>query len=635
MDYTQFDYQVKSYIDTGSVLDITRNVAPGGIAPIKSSALSLTGFAKIETSFTLVSTTLTFLETRFNPRWARGQKIELYLRNSLGVLTLHRTLRILDSYYSEDLSSETPRAILTLELGCLFALRESRYPSPGDVKIPILENRPDVLITNTVNYWLRTFNLPEITSLIGDYVPTQRIQTTGLYSGGSSIMEHIGKILYVNALCELWVDAQERSRIRQCNLAPTAIDLTLQRRDLVVHSRSQGERERVAGTVRVLGVSNFKSDYQDPPAANTSALQDGVRINERISVSTSATSRVVTKTGTAVIIGADNGKDELPGTNDDDPGIIGQYEEITSENFEGGFPEQANPNPVLPPIPGSPRWLGSTSYSLREQRENLETADPKDLLPLRTTKTIETKYLYRVTSARHQGVIVQGVEIERVIEVMKVLPEGLTTLKIEQVKIENWIYRSLGMYTYNVSIVRPGDKKNRRTSKNSSSVGESQPPATKFAPPLVVTEQVEMYGEALFQYPPDAPDNEHPRDYTVGAYLDNSRFAKLLAQQLGALLIGRNEAIELGFRPSDAWIADPKPLLTIALPYDNIEQDIYLLDVPILILADRSYLGGAGIWLGRRNIATGVITPPYALKRKIVGYGNKAIGYGTKVFEAG
>jgi hypothetical protein len=616
MDYTQFDYQIKSYLGTGNI-DITRYVAPGGIAPIKTSALSLSGFAKIETILTLVSTNVTFLETRFNPRWARGQKLELYLRNSIGVLTLHRTLRILDSYYSEDLSSETPRASLTLELGCLFALRESRYPSPGDVKIPILENRPDVLITNTVNYWLRTFGLPEITSLVGDYVPTERIQTTGLYSGGSSIMEHIGKILYLNARCELWVDAQERSRIRQCNLAPTAIDLTLQRRELLIYSRSQGERERVAGTVRVLGVSNFKLPYVDPPGIPSTTSQGNLQVSETTTVSTTANSRTIVHQGTMILGTAETGR-------------IGQFREVTIETYEGGFLEQINPNPVLPNIPGSPAWLASKTYTLAEQRLG---ADGR-LTALQTTKTNNTYYSYRITSARHQGVIVRGAEIEQVVNETKILPEGETELKLEQFQKENWHKLAPGYYLYQISVVRPEDTQNRRYTKNSATIGESTPPGTTFAPRLVVVQQVEMYGEARFQYPPDAPDNEHPRDYPVGAYLDNSGFAKLLAQQLGALLIGRNEAVELGFRPSDAWISDPKPLLTIAVPYNNIEQDIYLLDVPIVILADRSYQGGAGLWLGRRNIITGVITPPYLLKQKVIGRGTKLIGRGTKVFEA-
>jgi hypothetical protein len=615
MDYTQFGYEIKSYIGTNSALDIARNIA--AIAPIKTSALSLSGFAKIEKSLTLVSTDINFLETRFNARWARGQKIELYLRNSLGVLTLHRTLRILDSFFNEDLSSDTPRATLALELGCLFALRESRYPSPGDVKIPILENRPDVLITNTVNYWLRTFGLPEITSLAGDYVPTERIQTTGLYSGGSSIMEHIGKILYANSRCVLWVDAQERVRVRQINLAPTTIDFLLQRRDLAVYNRSQGEREKVAGTVRVLGVSNFKFPYIDPPALPSTTTQGDLQVSETTTVTTTANSRTVVHQGTMILGTAETGK-------------IGRFREVTDETYGGGFLEQANPNPVLPPIPGSPAWLTSKAYTLQEQRLG---ADGK-LTALQTTKTQTTFYSYRITSTRHQGLMVSGVEVEQIVDVTRILPEGETELKLEQVQKQIWQKLAPDYYWYQNTVVRPEDTENRRYTKNTATIGESTPPGTTLAPRTIVVQQVEMYGEAQFQYPPDAPDNDHPRDYNVGAYLDNSGFAKLLAQQLGALLIGRNESVELGFRPSDAWIADPKPLTTIAIPYNNLEQDVYLLDVQILMMAERSYLGGAGIWLGRRNIATGGITPPYALKRKIIGYENKAIGYGTKVFEA-
>jgi hypothetical protein len=87
---------------------------------------------------------------------------------------------------------------------------------------------------------------------------------------------------------------------------------------------------------------------------------------------------------------------------------------------------------------------------------------------------------------------------------------------------------------------------------------------------------------------------------------------------LGALLIGRNEAQEIGLRPTDAWLADPHPLPVVAVAHNNLEQDLYLLDAGVMIFDKRSYLGGSGIWLGRRNINTGVITPPYDIKVKVL-----------------
>jgi hypothetical protein len=615
-DYSAFGIQVLCYQGDTNPMDITRNIET--IAPTKTSALDLSGYVKIECTLTLVGER-PFLETRFNLRWAKGNKIEIKVRNSQGVFVLHRTLRILDNFFDDN----PKRPTLELQLGCKFALRESRPPSPGDLKIPILEPaeisdrwlvkivgntriyRGNVFAWRTVNYWLQTFGLPQITFLPGDYVPPERISETGTYSGGSSIMEHVGKILYTNTRCLLWVDAQERVRVRRVDLAPTAIDFTVTPRDLIIYNRSKSEREKVAGTVRVLGVTQFHWPYVDPPPATTNTAQGDFQTTETITATTTPTSRTVTKRGTAVIAGL--------GSGNNNPGRIGQYEEIDVENFDGGFPEQPNPNPLFAPIPGLPNYLQSKTHTVREQRA---IAGSPNLTPLQATKSSEIKYTYRTTYALLSGILVQGVEIEQVSEITRIRPEGAANLKIEQIKVEGWVKLEEGVYLYTITIIRPEDTENRRYSQTSSSIGESQPPATTFAPRTTVVKPVEMFSQAQFSYPPEAPDNEHPRDYNVGGYCDNSGYAKLLAQQLGALLIGRNEAQEIGLRPTDAWLADPHPLPVVAVAHDNLEQDLYLLDIGVLLFARRSYLGGSGIWLGRRNIATGAITPPYDIKGK-------------------
>lgn len=617
MDYRKFGRQFICYLgDNASPLDITRNVAQ--VSPGKTSGLDLTGYSKYEINLTLVGDRA-FLETRYNLRWAKGNKIEIKIRNSQGVYVLHRTLRILDNFFDDD----PKRPTLELQLGCKFALRESRYPNPGDLNIPVLEPaeisdkwlvgvvgttsiyRSNVFTWRTVNYWLSTFGLPEITFLSGDYVPPERIHTTGLYSGGSSIMEHIGKILYLNTRCILWVDAQERVRVRHVDLAPTAIDFTFERRDLIVYNRSKSEREKVAGTVRCLGVAQYVWPYIDPPPITTVTNQGDLQTSETITTTTTPTSRTVTKTGTMAIAGI--------GSGNDDPGRIGNFSEINAETFGGGFLETPNPNPVLPPIPGLPNYLQSKLFTLQEQRA---IAGSPNLTPLQITKQIETIYTYRTTFALLSGILVRGVEIEKISEITKVRPED-DELKIDQIKAEHWTNLSEGIYLYTSSIVRPEDTENRRYSQSSSSIGESQPPATSFAPRTTVFKPVEIYGEERFGYPPNAPDNDHPRDYNVGGYCDNSDLAKLLAQQMGALLIGRNEAQEIGLRPTDAWLADPHPLPVVAVSH-NLEQDVYLLDVGVMLFERRSYLGGSGIWLGRRNIATGLIAPPYDIKVKVL-----------------
>jgi hypothetical protein len=131
-DYTAFGIQVVVYEGDANPLDITREILE--ISPIKTSALDLNGYVKLEGSILLVGDR-TFLETRYNLRWAKGNKVEIRIRNSAGTYVLHRTLRILDNYFDDN----PKRPTLELQLGCKFALRESRPPSPGDLKVPALD----------------------------------------------------------------------------------------------------------------------------------------------------------------------------------------------------------------------------------------------------------------------------------------------------------------------------------------------------------------------------------------------------------------------------------------------------------------------------------------------------------------
>lgn len=599
MDYSALVVQILSYVGDSSPLDITDYA--DDLSQISVSSLDLTGYVKVQSTIRLHSNDVSFLETRNNLRWAKGSKVEFYARNSAGALVLHRTFRILRSEYSDQ---DKRKPVLSLELGCLFALKDSRYPNPGDLRIPVLENRPDVLVTTTTNYWLQTFDLPQITTVAGDPVPTERIFTTGLYSGGSPIMEHIGQIIYLNSGCILWVDPQERVRLRRVDLSPSTLDFTLERDALILNNRAEGEKEKPAGTVRVLGVANYKYGYVDPPPQTTSTVQGSFVTNETVSVSTSGLSRTVTKIGTAVLGEGDEAR-------------LGQYSEQTVESFGGGFAEQPNSNPVLPPIPAVPAWLQSQTTTIREQR-----LEGNELSPLAITKLITVNYSYRITTTRQGGRLIRGVEVRNIVKVTQILPEGETSLRVDEAVTSAWIYQAPGIYTLVETTIRPFDIENRRRVRTIPASPDATPPATQFRPQTVVSNPVEIFGAARFDYPPGAPDNDHPREYQVGAYIDRNATATLRARELGALLIGRNEAQSVGFRPSDAWLADPKPLPMIGVRYNATEQDVYMLDAAVLLLDKRRcYLGGNGIWLGRRVISTGVITPPYNIRRKVLAAG--------------
>lgn len=606
--------------------------------PINTDGLDLNGYVKTEAKLILFGEPA-FLETKYNLRWATGNKVEVKVRNSQGIWVLHRTLRILTQWFNGDIGDP----ILELDIGCKFALRETRPPSPGDLKIPILEPAEisdkwlvkivgntriylsNVPVWRTVNYWLVTFGFSEIFFPPGGYRPSERISWTEQYRANSSIMEFIGQIWYKNTRCVLYIDELERIQSRHIDLSPTVIDFTFDARDLEPYPRkSTGERETVAGIIRCLGVTDQVWPYIDPPSATTSTTNGDFQASETITVSTTATSTIVTKRGTAVISGLGSGNDDL--------GRIGRYEEITTETFDGALPEQLNPNPLFPPIPALPNYLMSKTYLLREQRA---ISGSSNLTPLATTKASDIRYKYRNTSAIVSGNYVRGVEITKEVEVVKTLPEGETNLKTDQVKDTNWVFLDEGIYQTTTTILRPGDTENRRHVSVSSSVGESQPPGITWQPRSQVIKSVEVFGQAKFSYPPGAPTNEHYRDFPLGGFCDNSGFAKLMAEQIGALIIGRHEAITTGLRPTDDWLAHPIPFPSLAINWPDGKQDVYLGDLGTTVFEDISYLGVKGIWLGRRNPATGVITPPYAIRATGVGYGNVGIGYGKALLGVG
>lgn len=644
-DYSARGVKIVSFIGSDeNPMDITDLVQT--IAPLKTSPLDLlVGYVKSETSLLLVSNTPGFLETRFNPRWAIANKIEIWVANSTGTLILHKTLRILDNYFDDGVGegAKVPGSdSLELELGDLFALKDRRYPNPGDIDIPVLENAIDVPILTTCNYWLQIFGLPQVTIAPGDEAPTERITTTGLYGANSGILEHIGKILSTNTRFVFWLDSQERVRVRRVGLPPennaylwqtnsqrvqyykvfdtelvdtlgdSAIAYSFAPDDLLINKRAASEREQVAGTVQVAGVSLYRYPYSDPAPSTESTNEGGVSTSETLTVSTTANTRTTTRSGTVAIAGLQSGTDQP------DPGNIGSFEEITVENFGGAIGSVPNSNPVLPPYPGLSAYLLSQDYTLREQRLAPGT---NTLQAIAITKQVSTAYKYRNTTALLQGVLIRGVEIEEIQEVTKILAVGGSALKVDTVRRQSWKPLREGIYHFTETILRPGDIENRRTSTISNSVGESSPPATKWAPQTIVNEQREIYAMALFNYPPDMPDNDHPRSYNCGAYLDSNRAAKFLAEALGALLIGRNEAQNLGFRPTDAWLADPVPCPWVAVERNSAEQDLYLLDTPIMVFDKRrSYLGGSGVYCGRRDRATGKITLPYELGLEIWAY---------------
>jgi hypothetical protein len=589
-------------------------------SPIVTTALDTTGFIKSTTELTLKNVTGINLDPRFNNRWSRSNKVTIETRNAANnAWILHRTFRLLSRTFDDGhrpTGSVSPS--LRLSLGCKIALLDSNYQSQASYKIPVLSATPYVPFRTLLAYWLNYFGFPALALVSGDYAGNPEVLFDLAYTPGTSAAEHIGKFVYCYAKSHWWIDANENSRLEPINLAPTAAAFTYPPRQFAINTRSQNEKEKPAGLVRVLGVSNFVTAYNDPLPTATSVTTGNVTETSTFSVFTTPLTRTTTKTGTQTITGVSLSTGGGGSGSSANLGNLGQYLETTVEEYTGGFASQPNPIAGQPDIPGLPAWLNRGTVSVEEQRT---TAGSNNLGGRSQTKSTVTEYYYRSTYSTVQGVTVTGVEVKKIVTTSKILPEGTTggfnaNALVDEVKTEDWIYIAPGQYKYTTTTIRPNDVENRRDLSGSNGVQNSPPPATQFAPQRINTQAVEIYGQALFQYPPEAPDNNHPRDFNLGIYLPSNARAEELAQIEGALIIGRAEMQDLAFTSTDAWLTDPRPFSIIfeSQGYSATQDNVYLCDaLSILCGLRQNYLFCSGVWLGVRDRITGVITPPYAL----------------------
>jgi hypothetical protein len=617
MDFSASQIRVFVTIgDFGSIVNISRDIQQ--FSPITTTSLDVVGFVKCECELTLNNVSGIDLDTRFNTRWARSNEVTIEVRNAANTgWILHRTLRILSSAYDDGrrpTGAVSPS--LRLKLGCKIALLDSNYQSQAGYKIPVLTGTPYVPFRTLLAYWLEYFKFPALSLVSGDYAGNPNVIFDMPYTPGSSAAEHIGRFVYAYTGGYWWIDAAENSRIAAPPLTPTAATFVLDGRDCAINARSPNESEKPAGLVRVLGVSNFVSAYVDPPDTVTSVTTGNVIETSTFSVSTALPTRTTIKQGTQTITGVSlttgGGGGGGAGAS---LGNLGSFKETTLEEYTGGFAAQPNPIAGQPDIPGSPPWLNRLTVSIEEQRQTTGN----NLGGLSQTKEIVTDYYYRFTYTTVEGVTVTGVEVRKIVTTTKILPEGTiggfnANALVDEVKTEDWIKIGKERYRYTSTTIRPNDTENRRDLSSTNATQNSPPPATQFAPPRINTQAIEIFGKAQFQYPPEAPDNNHPRDFNFNFYLPSNQVAQERAFVLGAFMIGRYEAQDLAFGGTDAWLADPSPAPVAFIrenATDTVDQ-VYLLDAASLLCGLRQqYVFGTGIWLGVRDRTTGVITAPY------------------------
>jgi hypothetical protein len=633
--------------DTSSPINISRDIQE--YSPITTTALDIVGFEKTEQEITVHNVSGIDLDTRFNTRWSRSNKVTIEVRNLANTAwILHRTLRILEAVYNDGRKPEgSTSPSLKIKIGCKIALLDSNYQSQASYKIPALSTTNYVSFRTLLTYWLSYFKFPALSLVSGDYSGNPNVYFDLPYTPGQSAAEHIGRFVYAYTGAYWWIDANENSRLHKPTLTPTIADFTYDGRDCAINGRSQNEREKPAGLVRVFGVSNQVSAYVDPPPTTTSVTTANLTEVSTFRVTTLPLTRTTEKEGTQTISGVSLSASATSGGSSGGSaagsaslGNIGSFKETTVEEYTGGFLSQPNPIAGQPDIPGSPAWLNKVTVSIEEQRSTTSGATASIGLGTRSkTKEIITDYYYLFTSTAVQGVTVQGVEVRKIVTTTKILRESssggsvtgslgggsgsasgsfASNADVDEITTEEWIKLAEGIYKYNKTTVRPNDIENRRDLNAGNAAQNSPPPATQFAPTRILTNPVELFGKSTFQYPPLAPDNNHPRDFNLNFYLPSNTRAKEIALYEGSLIIGRTETQDLAFKPTDAWYADPKPAPVVFIHQDtnSTTDDVYLLDsASVLFGLRQQYVFGSGIWLGIRDRITGVITAPYLIQQ--------------------
>ena len=130
-----------------------------------------------------------------------------------------------------------------------------------------------------------------------------------------------------------------------------------------------------------------------------------------------------------------------------------------------------------------------------------------------------------------------------------------------------------------------------------SNSGQAQPPAPDRRKPKTTTEEKPIEGVAEFRSYAGAEYQERERTYDV-PYADQEEL-NAAARRLGKLLIGRHLGQNIEFALSDYWLNDRPPLQTISVVEPDGSEYKFLLNNILIAFDERNcFLGGDGIWLG-------------------------------------
>nr|WP_290224354.1 hypothetical protein [Trichocoleus desertorum] len=608
------------------------------------------------------------LDDRKNPTtWKIGQKLTLYTTKLDGSFAKHprAALRILSAEYSD----ETKR--LTLKVGCLLAALN--FKQPTDPKKAEIEPGKATNRAAIASKLLTEAGITQIANIgvAGGYPINYPIRVSGGY------LETVGKLLYA-AGCIGWIDKDEKFQVKQVSIKPltSVVTVTVGANELWYRrlTNPEGPRE----IVKVNGVSQVARLTKTIKNLFTEKIGNGIVLGEFWQGATiillqsylteewDETRKILT---TTTISYQPRGL-ILP--NQADPIKAGLI--LSEKRIEKRYFERTEEGKLLKIVTEVQRPKGAV---LGEYYEANDLTDSPAIAASFFAETTEVVYQYdrknrtqQITTTKFEsmGAILTGTGEDWAGQVEPTKPYASES-QVEAWRLlrhRNWehtieIYKPLVKVRSLETLPEDATQQQKlaltRDDQNSirevSGSGQTTPPAVEHCPAKATFEDRQVSGSARFGQYGGNTFRERERSFSVdylqgyeadeddlytyrftfaGAGTDGSGInngggdeggggaqaqCQMLAQQEGAILIGKHKGQEIGIALRDELFDNWSPLMAA----DVLEQDgtvrTYLLDGSNWVLYEREALVNFdGIWVGDRITTTinGSTTPTTTLK---------------------
>lgn len=574
------------------VMDLStsdRQLDQSGLIPTNGT-LTLHGYAGLGES----------MDARTNAtRWARGNKVELWISNSTGILTRHPrgAMRILKEPSPPHLGNRT----MQLDLGCVLSLLDYRQPPDDQSGVELGTATPRTTIINNL---LSAAGAPPLIDTVPGTLDVPLFRFEGSY------IQQAGAIAYAAGYV-LWVDNQERVRATQINLKPPTAFLSLVAGESELEYTPLRDAETPCEVIRVTGVGYVAKVNEEPDneysisRASLSTVFSTADDTEE-TIETNATRYRGTTTSSPLI---EQTRQQLlgllmPERYPNNRSLVIGDRNTTEPFFEGGSSKRLKKKvQTTYGLKGAvlPDYYAGDRTPMPSKRVVIKPEYAGESVRQLTTSTYEPFALVNPNLYLGSG------------NSPRPAPETLT---LSQVVTQTWKQYSDGWTsTTTTTNYKKGSKGGATASVSGTS---TNPPAPERQQEAITREEKQLVGEANFIPRAGAAFSEREREYQVapGTVTTEAELERI-ARQIGAILIGRSQGVEWVSDLPDAWLTDYEPIKRVDWQEDNTTF-AYLANGVSFALGDRSCVVGAdGIWIGTQMGTNPVPTPPYNLKEVI------------------